>query len=281
MTLEKLYQLLNLPEWVLNELRKYQAERKEEIPENIRKMLFCRDTWGDGVKELQNHLGEDPYSMKILWEQLNFVCSYSYNEYMKRGISEEVFADTFGFVTRFVSSTKDTEGKYRYNLAWWFQRQVTLQEFRIGALEYEFVQTGDNREIEIHIPSDADMRLVSLYQSVAEFIKFQETYMPDWCGAEITTETWMIMPELSDFLPEDSKILKFKSLFDIDSVDYDQTWYMEWIFPGHTVIDDNLPEKTMLHRNLKKYLMEGNKFGIAKGHLVMERVNKVLKNATD
>lgn len=57
-------------------------------------------------------------------------------------------------------------------------------------------------------------------------------------------------------LTAESKILQFKSLFDIDSVDYEQTWYMGWIFPGYTEINENLPEKTTLHRKLKEYLYE-------------------------
>ena len=55
-------------------------------------------------------------------------------EYVRRGIPMGLFADTFGFVTRFVTSTKDTHGKYSYNWAWWLPREITLQEFRIGAL---------------------------------------------------------------------------------------------------------------------------------------------------
>jgi hypothetical protein len=96
--------------------------------------------------------------------------------------------------------------------------------------------------------------------------------MPDWMDVPITTFTWMIMPELEEFLPKDSRILGFKSLFDIDYVDYNQNWYMGWIFPGYSNVDDNLPEKTTLHRKLKEHLLSGKKFGIAKGHLVLDRV---------
>ena len=43
---------------------------------------------------------------------------YSYEEYQKRGISDDIFAATFGFMTRFVSGTKDANGKYKYDWAW-------------------------------------------------------------------------------------------------------------------------------------------------------------------
>ena len=40
-----------------------------------------------------------------------------------------------------------------------------------------------------------------------------------------------------------------------------------WIFPGYYEVDERLPEKTLLQRKLKKHLLEGEKFGIAKGHI--------------
>ncbi len=50
-------------------------------------------------------------------------------------------------------------------------------------------------------------------------------------------------------------------------IDREAVWYMGWIYPGYDVVDDKLPEKTLLQRELKKYLLEGKKFGIAKGHM--------------
>ena len=139
-------------------------------------------------------------------------------------------------------------------------------------MEYEFVEAKAHREMEVHIPSDADMSIEALSQSVKDFLDFQKEYMPNWRDVEITTLTWMIMPELDEFLPKNSNILTFKNLFDIDYVDYEQSWCMGWIFPGYSEINENLPERTTLHRKLKEHLLSGKKFGVAKGHLVLGRV---------
>ncbi|MBQ0036101.1 MAG: DUF5596 domain-containing protein [Firmicutes bacterium] len=105
---------------------------------------------------------------------MKFIYEYTYDEYINLGISTEIFADTFGFINRFVAPTKDSNGKYRYDWAWWLQRQITLQEFRIGSLEYEFVDEENNRRIEIHIPSDANMELETLCKSVVDFLEFEK-----------------------------------------------------------------------------------------------------------
>lgn len=126
---------------------------------------------------------------------------------------------------------------------------------------------GDEREIAVHIPADADMSRLSVQKSLSDFYDFRNKYYEDWKDVKLTCDTWMLMPELQDFLEENSNIVAFQKLFDIEYIDREATWYMGWIFPGYSEIDDKLPEKTLLQRRLKKHLLEGNKFGIAKGHI--------------
>lgn len=265
----RLYELLDIPGEVRDRLNEYGDNRKRALPDDIYGKLFLRSEWDQGVKELQAFLAEDTDGIHILWEQLNIVGNYSYDEYVRRGIGMDVFVATMRFCTRFLQEYHTNYGKYKYVQAWWFPRQMSLKEFRIGALEYEFVDAVDNaqREIAVHIPSDADMGRESVQKSLQEFEIFRDTFFPEWRGIQFTCETWMLMPMLQEILKPDSNIIAFQNLFEIDSIDSDATWYMEWIYPGYEKIDDCLPERTLLQRELKKYLLAGNKFGVAKGHI--------------
>lgn len=264
---KNLYEMLDIPQEVAAVLNQYEQGRTKELPKEIQDKLFVRSTWEEGVKELQSFLGDDPNGMKALWEQLNLVCDYSYDEYQKRGISEDIFVATMKFCTRFLHEYYATWNTYKYVWTWWFPRQTTLQEFRIGALEYEFVD-GDEREIAVHIPSDADMSVASIQNSLHEFYAFRAEFFGDWKNVTLTCDSWMMVPELKELLGNESKIVAFQNLFEIDSVDREATWFMGWIYPGHETVDENLPEKTTLQRELKKYLLSGKKFGIAKGHII-------------
>ena len=42
---------------------------------------------------------------------------------------------------------------------------------------------------------------------------------------------------------------------------------MGCVFPGHDIVNENLPKKTSLQKRMKAYLLEGKKIGVAKGHL--------------
>ena len=261
-----LYKLLELPQEVIELLDTYGEERTKKIPEEIYRKLFVREKWDEGVKELQSYLGEDPAGMKILWEQLDILCCYTYGEYVEQGIGEDIFAATMKFCTRFLYEHHAVWGTFKYVWAWWFPRQMTLQEIRFGALEYEFVD-GREREVAIHIPSDADMSMDSIQASLAAFYSFRKTYHADWEDVRLTCDTWMLMPELQEFLGKDSRIAGFQKLFQIDQIDREATWYMGWIYPGYDIVDESLPEKTLLQKKLKKYLLDGKKFGIAKGYI--------------
>lgn len=263
---QALYELLELPQEVRNELDAYEAERTRELPTEIYRKLFVRAQCEEGIKELQEYLGEDPAGMKILWEQLHILCRDTYGEYEKRGIGKDIFTATMKFCTRFLYEHKTTWGTYQYVWAWWFPRQMALWEFRLGALEFELIE-GKEREVAVHIPSDADMSVESIQASLAAFRSFRDRYFADWQDVRLTCDTWMLMPQLQEFLGEDSKIVAFQKLFCIDEIDREATWYMGWIYPGYEKVDENLPEKTRLQRELKKYLLAGNVFGIAKGHM--------------
>lgn len=266
MTNAELYELLEIPDEVKAQLNGYNAGGESKISPTIRDKILNRATWDEGIRELQLLLGDDSDGMKILWELLNIVCQYSYKEYQKREIPDGIFLETMKFCTRFLREYYQKFGTYQFIWAWWFPRQISLNEYRIGALEYELVD-GEEREIAVHIPSDANMRIEAVKQSLEDFFQFRKKYFQEWENVKLTCDTWMLMPELKELLGENSNIVAFQNLFEIDEVDYEAVWYMQWIFPGFEKVDESLPEKTKLQRELKRSLLQGGKFGVAKGHL--------------
>lgn len=263
----ELYRLLDIPDEVVKQLAAYGSERNRNVPDAVIDKILERSKWDEGIKELQEFLQDDPDGFKILWELLDIVRRYSYEEYKKRNISMDIFTATMKFCTRFLNEHYRTYQTYKFVWAWWLPREISLNEYRIGALEYEFVD-AEEREIAVHIPSDADLRKESVAQSLLAFHEFRKQYYPEWESVTLTCDTWMLVPDLKELLPEDSNVIAFQNLFEIDQVNHDETWYFGWIFPGINTVDESLPEKTTLQRNLKKYLLDGKKLGIAKGHLV-------------
>lgn len=263
---KELYRMLELPEEVVNQLNGYEQTRRMQLSEELQNKIVSRSTWEEGIQELKALLDEDSNGIKILWELLHMVCNYSYEQYQIRQIPDEIFVATMKFIPRFLNEHYCIYGDYQFRQAWWFPRQLSVIEFRIGALEYEFVD-GVTKEIAVHIPSDADFSKDAVLDSMREFAGFRNKYFPEWKNIPLTCDTWMLAPALEELLDKNSNILSFKNMFEIDETDEDATWFMDWIFPGYETIDEKLPEKTSLQRKAKRYLLSGKKIGVAKGHL--------------
>lgn len=259
----ELYRLLELPEEVVYALNAYGSSRKNTLPVTIDNLMENSSLIQTLDKLIADHAGEDPDGIKILWEELD-IALQAYDKYLQKNIPGHIFTDTMKFCTRFLSEYHKTYGCYRFVWGWWFPRQLALREFRIGSLEYELT---DEKCISIHIPSDADLSPQSVMQSLALFKAFCRQYCPEWDGLKMQCESWMLSPALSNVLRPDSNILAFQKLFDISKTDYESMAVLDWVFPGFDKISEKLPEKTSLQRNLKKYLLEGNKIGWATGML--------------
>lgn len=263
---QELYKALDIPEEVIAELNNYEMTRTHKIECTVKNDICNREKWDEAVKYIQEMIGEDADGFKILWEELNLVCE-SYEKYVQMDIPYEIFVDTMKFCTRFLGEHMRTYGKYKFTWAWWYPRQISLNEFRIGALEYEFVD-GYNREIYIHIPSDADFSHNSVQESIKEFFTFRKKYFETWNTIPISCDSWLLSPALKKLLDSESNILRFQKPFKLESVDYDNIWFLGWVYPGYDTADKNLPENTRLQRRMKKYILSGNKVGAAKGYLI-------------
>ena len=86
----ELYRMLEIPDEVEKQLINYGKSRNVSIPNVIINKILKRDEWNEGIQELQELLEDDSDGIKILWELLNIISNYSYEEYRKRNISNDI-----------------------------------------------------------------------------------------------------------------------------------------------------------------------------------------------
>ncbi len=166
--------------------------------------------------------------------------------------------------------------EYRFEWAWWFPRQLALKEFRIGCLEYEFVEMAENI-ISVHIPSDADFQPKRVFESFRNFFSFRKRYFPQWENSKIYCESWLLSPVLKELLDDNSNIIRFQNCFVVETTDYDSMAVLDWVFPGYKDVSVHLPENTSLQKKMKNYLLQGGKIGWSKGYLKESCLNYVIK----
>lgn len=267
MDFNTLYQKLDFPYQIIDKLNATAPNFNLSEYEKQIKGMGDIETAADSFKELKELLGEDKGAIKMLLCQLEVV-RRDYDIYMEKGISEKIFIDTMKCFTRFINECYEKIGEYNFDRGWWTYRQLALNIFRIGELEYQFSPYNGETVIELHIPSDAHITPEDIETSFAESREFLKKYYPDYKYNKYICESWLLSPRLKDVLDENSNIIKFQNRFTITETFYDIKDYLIWVFkkPMDTPLD-KLPQKTSLQKKLVKLLSEGGNIGEAKGYI--------------
>lgn len=243
-----------------------------EIHADEIEMLYHRDTWEQGLKLLQKCFCADMETSKELKGigilTVMMYCSCRTREmYQKKGIAEKIFVDTMKCFPRFIEEHRVSYGVYGFDRDFWTPRQIAMQLFRIGELEYELEKRDHKSLISLHIPSDAVMtkeRCRESYELAREFVR---EYYPEWQAQSYGCASWLLAPGLREILPETSNIIRFQAGFDIVHVEEDNKDFLEWVYKRVDISYEELPEDTSLQRNMKQYLLKGGKIGEAEGIL--------------
>lgn len=157
-------------------------------------------------------------------------------------------------------------GSPDFDRGWWTYRQLSLQLFRLGELEYELREYDGLPAAAIHIPSDADLSPEAVDRSLTEAdIFFRSHFGP---RVAYTCRSWLLSPSLIPLLGENSNILSFQRRFDIKSRDLESREFVQWLFytsPDTPV--ELFEERTSLQRAVKGMLLAGGSLGSAFGVL--------------
>lgn len=191
----------------------------------------------------------------------------TYEKYKKFGICEEVFFGTIKCFSRFVKEFRILTGRIGFDRSFWTYRQLSLNLFRIGELEYEFSKTLLSEDvIAIHIPSNANLNKEKIDQSIVLAKKFFGKFFPKYSDVTYSLCSWLLSPQLDNILPKTSNIIQFKNRFDIIKTYYDDD-YKLWIFGNKNLTPYEFLETTSLMRGVKKLVLSGEKFLSAVGYL--------------
>lgn len=230
-----------------------------------------KETAKDTYEYLKGLFQEDTDHICMLYCQLE--CARRVAVRCQRmGIPEKIYLDTMKCFPRFLEECKEKNGRLFFDRGWWTYRQISMQLFRIGALEYEFKTYQGFPVIALHIPSDADLSFQAVDHSLSEAGRFFRAFYPDYHYELYTCDSWLLAPALRPFLASGSHILAFQNRFQILHVETENLEYLEWLFqvPKDTPIG-HLPERTCLQRQVKEAMQKGAKIGSAFGIMKREK----------
>ena len=269
MTTQELFQLIALPAPVREQFERWEAEGVSVMTPDLESRLLCREKWAEAWQDLTALLGEDPGHLRALLEELT-VAARQYPKWVQAGIPLEIYRDTMAFATRYLKDGLAAYGEYCFTAGWWFPRQLALELFRLGSLEFELFPHEEGKRIYIHIPTNASLAPESIDDSLKRLRAFLADFYPEWADAPVYCDSWLMTPVLKELLPPASRILGFQRRFRLLSVNRESMGAVDWVYPGHKGISEDLPEETTLQKKMKPFLLAGGKPGWAEGILVTE-----------
>ena len=265
MTLEKLLSEIHMsPTYTPEILSAYEKwiKQGEHTPQEARELLGRPETFRDPEKAVM-------LLLYIAVEERNHGAWARY--------PEDVFINSMLVFTRSVDFAKKAVGKETWTKGPWPLIHVSARWFRLGELEFELNEEHGTKEIHIHIPAGAKLTPDALRETFALEKRFMHEYLPEWAGLTHACESWMMSPKLKELLPENSRILWFQSLFDIERYTPTLRWVLEFVFnleefQQRDVDLHTLFEKTSLQRRMKQYILSGGNPGEGRGILVRSRI---------
>lgn len=269
MEMNEFCHLINLPDEMVHRLRMRVVSKKmtPDWMEGFLTHLMNREKAAQTYRELKVVLGEDEGNWKMLGCQLE--CARRlFDRYQEKQIPLEIYVATMKCFTRFLNECRDKNGSMFFDRGWWTYRQISMQIFRLGELEYELKEHQGSNIISIHIPSDADLSPKAVDESLRQADIFFHTCFSNFPVHKYICSSWLLSPALKPLLADDSSILSFQKRFTITAEDKTDREYIEWLFqvPADTT-PESLPENTSLQRGVKEWLLDGGSIGCAHGIL--------------
>ncbi|RDG10435.1 hypothetical protein DQM25_02300 [Enterococcus faecium] len=277
---EIVYQIKNLagnldfPEAVIEQMMLEIESISSEMLEQYSRELLDANKAKAAAKKIDEVYEEEPFVALTIYL---YAASQSWLKiYQPLKIPRTVYLATMNAFTRFIHEHFQVTGRYRFDRGFWIWRYTSGLIFRIGELEYErtyFPKGHKELKLEgkqclsLHIPSDADLSQNKIRDSYESAIRFFELYFPDYHYQVMYTDTWLLSPNLTKWLKQDSKIRLFAADYRLLSVDEQDDSGVPWIFGRVDAQVQDYPEKTSLQRQAKQQLLAGAHIGSALGIL--------------
>jgi len=188
-----------------------------------------------------------------------------------RGIPEEVTWDTLTQLGESVAIHRRKYGEGGTNMPWWLTFLVRGLVYRLGRLQFSLVVAKDGtRVLGLHIPEAGGPLIPDIYyDSIRRARPFFDRHFPEHGARVVTGTSWLLDPQLEEYLSEDSHILQLRrdwTLIDSEPEDGDDA-ILEFVFRYNGQPLDELPQRSALERAVVTHLKAGRHWYQRSGRL--------------
>lgn len=211
---------------------------------------------------------------------------FTFEKYRAKGIDETIFYDTLSDIGIWCREN-DNKGLKNYQ---WIKNHVSFELFKLGRLQFQIYKCKNptlnysklpfkygDYVISVHVPACGKLDIKECEESLASAINFFAKYFPELRWEYFFCESWLLYNKNSEFMDNNSNIIRFSKLFDINySINYENQTF-ERVFginnlPVFKSQIKKLPENTSLQKSAKEYKLKKGRFGIGIGTIKKQAV---------
>ncbi|NUT45729.1 MAG: DUF5596 domain-containing protein [Saccharothrix sp.] len=182
------------------------------------------------------------------------------------GIAEAVSYATLADLGRNLAVDRRMRGEGWPVMQSWLTLHARGGVYELGRLQY---QRGDT--LGLHVPESGPLTPQAVDASLDEARAFFPRHFPDERHTMFSCGSWLLDPQLLEYLPEDSNIVRFQQRFELEpyeqpeGIDADVE-VLRFVFRTLTTPLDQLPRRTALQRAAVDHLKAGRHWRWRRGH---------------
>nr|AGS49777.1 hypothetical protein [uncultured bacterium esnapd15] len=193
-----------------------------------------------------------------------------------RGIPDAIGWESLAQLGELVAVHRRKYGVGGMNMQWWTAYLLRGIVYRLGRFQFSLAVGSDGTpHLGLHIPEEGGPLLPEVYaDSLRRARPFFDKHFPEH-GARITSGTsWMLDPQLKEYLPEDSHIVqlsRFWTLTDSEpgpgdaALEHGDDSILEFVFRYNGQPLDDLPQRTSMERAVVAHLKAGRHWHMRTG----------------
>ncbi|MFF0717584.1 acyltransferase domain-containing protein [Micromonospora sp. NPDC003816] len=148
----------------------------------------------------------------------------------------------------------------------WLTLHARGSVYELGRLQH---QRGDT--IGLHVPESGPLSPQAVDDSLDRARAFFPRHFPDEEYTAFSCGSWLLDPQLREYLPEDSHIVQFQRRFTLEPYEEPEgldadVEVRRFVFRSLSTPLDDLPRRTVLHRAVVDHLRAGRHWHWRRGH---------------
>jgi hypothetical protein len=188
------------------------------------------------------------------------------------GIDDAVTWATLADLGRNLAIDRRMNGQGWPIMAQWLTLHVRGAIFELGRLQYQRSRVvepvarlldlaHETRTLALHIPESGPLTPEACDTSLAEARVFFDRHFPDEEHELVTCGSWLLDPQLAEYLPEDSNMVRFQRRFALTPEERDAgIEIFRFVFRCIDAPLDELPQETTLQRAVVAHVRAGRQW---------------------